>query len=236
MKIRLVLIFIFATLSLSSQTNFTIGTNFGYSINNGPIEKYKGVQLGGNLGYHIKRYFIKLGYEHLSGTPNYGTTYSKDLDKVAVFDIYDNNYPLTIYPSDDFSEVKVGVHQFDPDFGKYIARQVSIGVGYSIPFNFNNIGFRLSPSLSFVYRRVNENFVYGVKEIFVEDSFQSENWVPINHLIFAYLRYAVIGTNLCIPVEMRVSDKTWINIAPTYSIFQKSYKSFNVGIGLSTQL
>jgi len=236
MKHITVIIFFVFSLTLAGQNGFYLGGQIGYGYNQGPVEKYRGVQIGTFVRYQIKNVFIQPGFEHYSGAPDYGTYYSKDLPRVAVYDIYNDNYPLAIYPADDFSETKVGVHQFDPSYGKYISRQYSLGVGYKIPFKIRNLSFASSPSLHLTYRIVNENFVYGVKEIKVEDSFQSNNYVPINHLIFAYLRYANIGYQIIVPIELSLSQATSISTVLNFNSNNKRYNNFGINLGVVTKI
>lgn len=229
-------IFFMFSLTLYGQHRFCLGGEIGYGYNEGPVEKYKGILIGAFVRYQIKKVFIQPGYEHYSGSPDYGTYYSKDLPRVAVYDIYNGNYPLAIYPDDDLSETKVGVHQFDPSYGKYISRQYSLGVGYKIPFKIRNLSFASTPSLHLTYRIVNENFVYGVKEIEVEDSFQSNNFVPINHLIFAYLRYANIGYQISVPIEFSISEATSIFTDLNFNSNNKRYNNFGINLGVVTKI
>lgn len=229
------ILFSFAQL-IYGQNGFHIGGQVGYTMNEGPLEKYQGVQLGTNVRYQIKNFFIQSGYDHITGIPNYGQYYSKELPNVPVYDIYNENYGLAIYPSDDFSEVKVGVHQFDPSYGKYVARQISFGIGYKIQFKFNKFNCALSPTLNGYYRYVNENFIYGVKEIKIEDTFQSNNFVPVNHLIFAYLRYSNLGYLVNFPIELSLNHKT--NMTTSFSIGKSlnHYLHFGLGLGLITKI
>lgn len=230
------IIFLMYAITLAGQNGFYLGGQIGYGYNQGPVEKYRGVQIGTYVRYQIKKVFIQPGFEHYSGAPDYGTYYSKDLPRVAVYDIYNGNYPLAIYPDDDLSETQVGVHQFDPSYGKYISRQYSLGVGYKIPFKIINLSFASSPSLHLTYRIVNENFVYGVKEIEVEDSFQSNNYVPINYLIFAYLRYANIGYQISFPVELSLNQSTSLSAVINFNSNNKRYSNFGINLGLVTKL
>lgn len=218
------------------QNGFYIGGQVGYTMNEGPLEKYQGVQLGTIVRYQIKNFFIVSGYDHITGVPDYGKYYSKDLPNVPVYDIYDENYGLEIYPSDDFSEVKVGVHQFDPSYGKYVARQFSVGVGYKMPIKFKKFKFTLSPTILGFYKNVNENFVYGVKEITVEDSFHSKNFVSVNHLIFAYLKYANLGYMINFPFEIPITNHANISFTFNYGKTQKSYSQLGIGLGIITKL
>ncbi len=228
--------FLLFSLSLSSQNGLYLGGQLGYGLNTGPIEKYKGVQIGGFFRYQFNKFFLQSGYNHITGTPDYGTYYSKDLPNVPVYDIYDQNYGLAIYPTDDFSEVKVGVHQFDPSYGKYVARQVSLGVGYTFPINVNNIKFKILPTLSFTLRHINENFVYGVKQIRIEDTFQSNNFVEVNHLIFAYLRYTNLGYMFELPIEFSITHSTSLNTVISYGNTFNGYSQFNLGIGIVSKI
>jgi len=231
----LFIIFLYS-ISLSSQNGLYLGGQLGYGLNTGPIEKYTGVQMGGFFRYQFNKFFLQSSYDHITGTPNYGTTYSKDLPNVPVYDIYDQNYGLAIYPTDDFSEVKVGVHQFDPSFGKYVARQVSLGVGYAFPIKVNTIMFKILPTLSFTLRHINENFVYGVKQIRIEDTFQSNNFVEVNHLIFAYLRYTNIGYIFVLPIEVSITNSASMSAAISYGNTFKGYSQFNFSLGIVSKI
>ncbi len=231
----LFIIFLFS-ITLSSQNGLFVGGHVGYSSNEGPMESYKGVQVGTSLQYEISKFIIQIRYDHITGTPNYGTTYSKDLPNVPVYDIYDENYGLAVYPTDDFSEVKVGVHQFDPSYGKYVGRQLSLGAGYKIPFKINKLNFAITPTAFLLYRHVNENFVYGVKEINIEDTFQSENYVAVNHLIFAYLRYANMGYMVMVPIEFSLNNSTRINTSATFGNSFNGYSQFGLNLGVITKI
>lgn len=236
MRLISLIIIILFSLSLSSQRGLYMGGQVGYGFNEGPLEKYKGIQLGTFFQYEISNFVLQCRYDHITGTPNYGTTYSKDLPNVAVYDIYDQNYPLVIYPTDDFSEVKVGVHQFDPSFGKYVARQYSFGTGYKIPFKVKKLNFSISPMIFGFYRHVNENFIYGVKEIKIEDSFQSNNFLPVNHLIFAYLRYANLGYMINFPIEISLNKTTSISTSLSVGKTFKGYSQTSIGLGIISKI
>jgi hypothetical protein len=236
MRYLYVLILFFLSHLVIGQNTFHIGGQLGYTMNEGPLEKYQGINIGVFIKYKINKIFFQTGYDHITGVPNYGQYYSKELPNVPVYDIYDENYGLAIYPSDDFSEVKVGVHQFDPSYGKYVARQFSLGFGYSIPFHIKKLNFEFCPTVLGLYRHVNENFVYGVKEIKIEDSFQSNNFVSVNHLIFAYLRYSNIGYQISLPLNIGLNDKTSLTTSLIFNSNIKAYNSYSFNIGISTKI
>lgn len=231
MKNIFISILFFTALTLHSQNKFTLGGQIGYSKNSGPVEKYSGSFVDGYLRYEHKQFFLKINYAHITGRPNYGKYYSKDLPNVPVHDKYVENYGLLEFPPNDSIHIRAGIHQFDPDYAKYIARQLSLGLGYKVIWKVKGINFNFLPSVDFLYRGINENFVYGVREIEVENSFLSREYTTVNYLIFAYLRYDNLGYSMSLPVEIPISKYSNVNFTyTTGKQYRYGFNNFSIGL------
>ncbi len=230
------IIFILIWLSnITIAQQFIMDGRLGYGVAHGPIETFTGSGVNISSGVSIKKLLFKLHYNHFSGNADYGTLYSKDTPNVPVIDKYTDNYPLREWINKDFRETKVGIYQYDPSFSFYISHQGGIDVGLNLPFKLKNKSLYFRPIISGTYTFVTENFIYGTKLIKIQQSFGSEVYVDVNHIIFAYLKYTDFGYGLSLPISYEINPQ--FELVADYYFHQtlKGLKSHMYNVGISTK-
>jgi len=230
--VLIVMLCYFSIQNVVGQDYFVLA-GFGYGTAHGPIEKYEGTSLNIGVGKYVGNFFISASYNHFTGDVNYGTLYSRDTPNVGVVDKYRDNYPLLAYSKGRLEEIEAGIYQFDPSFSFYIARQARLNLGFKVlNFKIAKSNFSIEPSIGITYTNISENFIYGVKKITIEDDFRSENFIEINHLIFAYLKYSDFGYGFNLPLKYKKSNNLDIFFDCNFhSTFRDLYTvQFTVGL------